>query len=129
MAGFEAVSGVGALLRSPEAIDPQQRSAGQAMSEINQTLNRLGVEGVGGPAAVDRGERASFESMLTDLVGQVDKAQKHSAEEARKLMTGESDSIHQTVVAMQESGVAMTLLVETRNKLVESYKEIMRMQV
>jgi flagellar hook-basal body complex protein FliE len=33
------------------------------------------------------------------------------------------------MIAMQESGLAFTLLVEVRNKLVESYQELMRMPV
>jgi flagellar hook-basal body complex protein FliE len=33
------------------------------------------------------------------------------------------------VIAMQEASVAFTMMVEVRNKLVESYQELMRMQV
>ena len=44
-------------------------------------------------------------------------------------MTGESTNLHQAVIAGQESSVALTLMVELRNKLVESYQELMRAQV
>lgn len=44
-------------------------------------------------------------------------------------MTGEVDNLHQSMVAMQEASVAFTLMVEVRNKLMESYQQIMRMQV
>ena len=47
----------------------------------------------------------------------------------RKVLLGESDQLHQGVIAMQEASVAFTMMVEVRNKLVESYQELMRMQV
>jgi flagellar hook-basal body complex protein FliE len=47
----------------------------------------------------------------------------------RKGLMGDSDQLHQSVIAMQEASVAFTMMVEVRNKLVESYQELMRMQV
>ena len=44
-------------------------------------------------------------------------------------LTGDSPQLHQSVIAMQEAGVAFQLMVEVRNKLVESYQELMRMPV
>jgi flagellar hook-basal body complex protein FliE len=35
--------------------------------------------------------------------------------------------LHQSVIAMQEASVAFNLMVQVRNKLVESYQELMRM--
>lgn len=70
-----------------------------------------------------------FAGMVSDLVRAVDDKSKVAAHEARQLMLGESDNLHQSMIAMQESGLAFTLLVEVRNKLVESYQELMRMPV
>ena len=49
--------------------------------------------------------------------------------EKTKLFTGETNNLHQAMISMQEASVAFSLMVEVRNKLVESYQEIMRMQV
>lgn len=46
-----------------------------------------------------------------------------------KLATGETQDIHQVIVAFEQARLSMQLLVETRNKLVESYQEISRMPV
>ena len=43
--------------------------------------------------------------------------------------TGETNNLHQAMIAMQEASVAFSLMVEMRNKLVEGYQEVMRMQV
>jgi flagellar hook-basal body complex protein FliE len=47
----------------------------------------------------------------------------------RKVLLGETDQLHQSVIARQEASVSFALMVEVRNKLVESYQELIRMQV
>ena len=54
---------------------------------------------------------------------------KISKKETQDLILGRSDNIHEAVVKSQEAGVAFNLMIEVRNKLVDSYKELMRMQV
>lgn len=70
-----------------------------------------------------------FGKMLDGLVATVDAKQAQSTELTRRVLMGESDQLHQSVIAMQEAGVAFSLMVEVRNKLVDSYQELMRMQV
>ncbi|HYC73151.1 MAG TPA: flagellar hook-basal body complex protein FliE [Opitutaceae bacterium] len=72
---------------------------------------------------------ASFGTMLDGLVSTVDAKQTAASDLTRRVLLGESDQLHQSVIAMQEAGVAFSLMVEVRNKLVESYQELMRMQV
>jgi flagellar hook-basal body complex protein FliE len=42
---------------------------------------------------------------------------------------GDNPNLHQSVIAMQEASVSFGLMVEVRNKVVESYQELMRMPV
>jgi flagellar hook-basal body complex protein FliE len=72
---------------------------------------------------------ASFGQMLEGVVATVDAKQQHAAAVTRQVLLGDTDQMHQSVIAMQEAGVAFSLMVEMRNKLVESYQELMRMQV
>ena len=71
----------------------------------------------------------TFGTMLDGLVDTVSSKQAASAELTKKVLLGDSDQLHQSVIAMQEASVAFTMMVEVRNKLVESYQELMRMQV
>jgi flagellar hook-basal body complex protein FliE len=71
----------------------------------------------------------AFGSLMKKFVNDVDGKMKTSATEKNKIMTGESTNLHQAMIASQESSVAFTLMVELRNKLVESYQELMRAQV
>ncbi|MGF1483008.1 MAG: flagellar hook-basal body complex protein FliE [Opitutales bacterium] len=129
MAGIEGITGLGSLLQAQDTASLRQATPQETLSSINRNLGQMGVAGASAPSQVDAASRPSFDSMLSDLVNQVDAKQKTGHAEARKLMSGESDNLHGSMIAMQEASVAFTLLVETRNKLVESYQEIMRMQV
>lgn len=70
-----------------------------------------------------------FGQVLDGLVGVVQTKQTQAAEITRRALLGEGEQLHQSVIAMQEAGVAFSMMVEVRNKLVESYQELMRMQV
>ncbi len=81
------------------------------------------------PDGVQAAPAGNFGTMLDGLVTNVSDKQAEAAELTKKVLLGDSDQLHQSVIAMQEAGVAFTLMVEVRNKLVESYQELMRMQV
>lgn len=70
----------------------------------------------------------AFGQLLDGVVATVDTKQQHAAAVTRQVLLGDTDQMHQSVIAMQEAGVAFSLMVEMRNKLVESYQELMRMQ-
>jgi flagellar hook-basal body complex protein FliE len=90
---------------------------------------RQGLRANAGDTALGAGKDSTFGNLVGGLVGEVDAKSKTAEAEVRKLMLGESDNIHRSMIAMQEAGVAFTLLLEVRNKLVESYQELMRMPV
>lgn len=70
-----------------------------------------------------------FGQLLDGVVGTVVSKQEAAQTATRQVLLGESDQLHQSVIAMQEASVAFSMMVEVRNKLVESYQELMRMQV
>jgi flagellar hook-basal body complex protein FliE len=70
-----------------------------------------------------------FGNMLDGLVSTVNAKQAQSDAITNQVLLGSSDKLHQSVIAMQEASTALSLMVQVRNKLVESYQELMRMQV
>jgi len=98
------------------------RGAGQA-GEINP------AEGIAGLQVADAVSKPKFDSVLERAVSAVNGKMQAADAEKTKLFTGETDNLHQAMIAMQEASVAFSLMVEVRNKLVEGYQEIMRMQV
>src|SRR4051794_29189298 len=81
------------------------------------------------PSSPQGAPGAGFGQMLDGLVATVESKQGAANDITRKVLLGDSDQLHQSVIAMQEASVAFTMMVEVRNKLVESYQELMRMQV
>jgi flagellar hook-basal body complex protein FliE len=47
----------------------------------------------------------------------------------QRLALGEVDNLHQMMIAMEEAKLSFQLLVQVRNKLLDAYQDIMRMQV
>ena len=45
------------------------------------------------------------------------------------LMSGKNVSLHQAMISMEEASVSFQMMVEVRNKVLESYQELMRMSV
>ena len=70
-----------------------------------------------------------FGSVLGRLVNEVNDKQTVAGEAVRGLLGGQNVSLHQAVIAMEEANVSFQLMVEVRNKLLESYQEIMRMTI
>jgi flagellar hook-basal body complex protein FliE len=72
---------------------------------------------------------SSFSSMLGQFVSDVNSQQVTSAQTVSALQSGQNVPLHQAVIAMEEANVSFQLMVEVRNRLLDSYQEIMRMQV
>jgi flagellar hook-basal body complex protein FliE len=71
----------------------------------------------------------SFSNVLGNLVQEVGAKQAASSDAVNGLLSGQNVSLHQAMLAMEEASVSFQLMVEVRNKLLESYQEMMRMQV
>ena len=85
-----------------------------------------GIQEAQGAAANPSGK---FDSILGNLVQEVNAKQVESSTTVREMMSGGDVSLHQAMIAMQEASVSFQLMVEVRNKLLESYQELMRMQL
>jgi flagellar hook-basal body complex protein FliE len=71
----------------------------------------------------------SFSTFLKDSIEKVNESQIRSDNLTEKLALGQDVDLHQVMIASQKSSVAMQLTLEIRNKAVEAYQEMMRMQV
>ncbi|MCM3616264.1 flagellar hook-basal body complex protein FliE [Sutcliffiella horikoshii] len=70
-----------------------------------------------------------FSSYLKDAINEVNNSQAASNQITTKLVNNEGVELHDVLIAQQKASVAMQLTMEVRNKGVEAYQEIMRMQV
>lgn len=71
----------------------------------------------------------SFSEILTEALGNVNKLQAESKEASMKLAAGQIEDISEVMIASEKASVALQLTMQVRNKVVDAYQEVMRMQV
>ncbi|REJ36411.1 MAG: flagellar hook-basal body complex protein FliE [Bacillota bacterium] len=67
--------------------------------------------------------------MLQQGLAQVNALQSAADEAIWRLAAGQADNLHEVMIAVERASIALELTIAIRNKLVEAYHEIMRMQV
>ena len=82
-------------------------------------------------AAPESGVRSAggFQQALEQAIERVESAQRDAAGEVTRFGGGESDELHKLALAVQRADTALALGLQIRNKVVEAYQEIMRMQM
>ena len=78
--------------------------------------------------AVPEGEGATFADTLKRVLGEVSGLQEQARDVIGAFVRGEPVELHQVMAAAEEAEIALTLLIELRNKLVEAYRTVVGMQ-
>jgi flagellar hook-basal body complex protein FliE len=90
------------------------------------------LPGVGniGPAETDGIQPGrSFSDFLGEMVRDVNAKQADASATVNGALAGENVPLHQAMLSVEEASVSFQLMVEVRNKLLDSYQELMRMQI
>lgn len=103
---------------TPQITPPIKTLPNSDVSEIPSAL----------PSAAPAGS-ADFSSMLGKFVSEVNTQQLNASQQVNAVQSGQNVPLHQAVISMEEASVSFQMMVEVRNRLLESYQEIMRMQV
>jgi flagellar hook-basal body complex protein FliE len=107
-----------------------------------------GLAGVTGPGAASRvrtlrdvepqpgislqpaeAAKPDFAATLKGVLAEVNELQLHSDEMLARFAAGEVQNLHDVVIAQQEAAIAFRLVQEVRDKLIQGYQDLMRMQV
>ena len=70
-----------------------------------------------------------FGSFLTDAMNKLNVQQQEVDQLNDKFAKGEISDVHQIVIASEKASLGLELTVQIRNKVIEAYQEVMRMQV
>ena len=89
----------------------------------------LAVAGTPGTATAGAPQGAGFSEMVTQGLDQVNAALLDSQVDMQRLAAGDVDNLHQVMLKMEQSRLSFQLMMQVRNRLLESYQEMMRMQV
>lgn len=85
--------------------------------------------GVARPSVSEKNSGASFSDTLKDAIQSVNQLQKDSDVKTQNLATGKSENLHETMIAAEKADIALRLMVQVRNKIIDAYQEVMKMQV
>lgn len=92
---------------------------------LNSHLQRLAQPG---RAPVQQiGEK--FGDVLKNSIAEVNRAQVDADRAAEQIVAGKTKNLHGAMIKLEEADISLRLMVQMRNKVVEAYQEIMRMQV
>lgn len=90
----------------------------------NLNFNELSIDSVQGA-----GGKQSFGEMLSSSISQVNNLQVEANKAAQKLVAGETKNIEEVMIASEKADIAFRSMNQIRTKVIDAYKEIMRMQV
>lgn len=91
-------------------------------------LPKADVNGINRSTPAEGGEK-SFAQTLKDAVSEVNQLQKVSDIKSQELATGKTQNISEVMIAAEKADISLRLMVQVRNKIIEAYQEMMKMQV
>jgi flagellar hook-basal body complex protein FliE len=80
------------------------------------------------PAGQSAGAGA-FQDVLTNAIQKVESIGQNASTSVERFLSGEGEELHTTILATQQAELSFDLFLQARNKVVNAYQEIMRMQV
>lgn len=98
-------------------------------------LNIRGIDGLLEPrtggvvSPPGNGDHPGFSQLLKGAIEEVNRIQHEAGRLEDAVARGENINIHQAIIAGEKAGLSFQLMMKVRNKLLEAYQEIARMQV
>ena len=77
----------------------------------------------------DFGSGTNFQDTLETAIHRVDAMQKDAENQVTAFVAGEQENLHEVMISMNQAKLSFDLMVEVRNRALETYQELMRMQV
>lgn len=101
------------------------------LSSIESDLRSLGGPSSGSKKAGIAGadEKSEFLNLLKEGIADVNKGMRESDKASMDLATGKSSNIHETMLSVTKAEIGFNMIVQLRNKAIEAYQDVMRMQV
>ena len=72
---------------------------------------------------------AGFQELLKEAIVRVERSRAEATGAVEQFVSGENQDLHSTILATQRASLDFELLLQLRNKVVQSYQEVMRMQL
>lgn len=102
-----------------------------SLGDVERQLRTMRSKSIGtnGSEAAGPDNASSFFAMLKDGIKEVNTTLKESDKASVDMAAGKPVNLHETMLAVTKAELAFNLTVQMRNKIVEAYQEVMKMQV
>jgi len=81
------------------------------------------------PSPAPAGQGGAFGEIFAEAVGRVENFRANAEQSVERFLTGEQEEIHSVAMATQRAELAFELFLQVKNKAVQAYQEVMRMQL
>jgi len=103
---------------------------GQSLLETGKTASELKTDQFKTtPLAGNDPAQKTFADTLKEAVGTVNHLQLDSDKKMQELATGKTTNIPEVMMAAEKADIALRMMVQVRNKMIEAYQDVMKMQV
>ncbi|MBC86243.1 MAG: flagellar hook-basal body complex protein FliE [Bdellovibrionaceae bacterium] len=103
-------------------------STAESLVQTGKTQSEIRADRMKKDAGMDA-QGPSFSDTLEQAVGKVNDLQKSADVMVEKLSTGEQKNIPEVMIAVEKADIALKLMTQVRNKIIDAYQEVMKMQV
>lgn len=121
MADFARLASLPSL-STPAPVSPFPAAVSRASDAASALPSKSGL-----PEAVSLPQR--FSDVLSDAVARVENYRVEAESAVDRFLAGEGGELHEVAIATQRAEVSLELFLEVKNKVVQAYQEVMRMQV
>lgn len=80
-------------------------------------------------ASVATGTQPGFADWLTQQLSETNAQIVKADDGVRRLALGEADNLHQVMINLEKAKLSFELVVQVRNKILDAYQDLMRMQI
>ena len=94
---------------------------------ISPIAPTTGGQGAQGTSSSSTGK--GFGGMLSGAIDKLDNLQQQASDASQQLATGQANDISQVTMQVENASLALQLAVEVRNKAVDAYQDLFRMQI
>ena len=99
------------------------------LNQISPLQPSSSSTGATDPSEQIDGNGLSFSDLLKQSLREAGGDDKRAEEAAQDLMVGGGTDMHSAILAVQKADLNMMMMMAVRSKLIDSYREIMRMQL
>lgn len=100
----------------------------KAYSQALQNFAKAESKAKAGAMPEQTPEGKGFSELMSSSLGKVNELQAQRSAQITAFASGENQNVHELMISLQKAGLAMNMTAAVRNKVMEAYKELSRMQ-